>query len=94
MRQIAAKAIILLLAIIIAVILVAPEVSPVPAVSRTDWSACLLVVFMTWLAVVFGLLALIRARTSSIPRDSLLLPALFCGPPASSPCVAVSPLRC
>jgi len=93
-RQIAAKAIILLLAIIIAVILVAPEVNLVPAVPRTDWSACLLVVFMGWLAATFGRIAIVCSHTPSHPRNSLLLSSLFCGPPTSLVCLSLSPLRC
>ena len=93
MRQIAAKTIILLLAIIIAAILVAPGVDLAPAVSRTDWSACLLVVFMTWLAATFGGINLVRGYVPSLARDSLLPPApIGEAPPTSAP-LSLS-LRC
>ncbi|HEX5434192.1 MAG TPA: hypothetical protein VFY05_08140 [Candidatus Angelobacter sp.] len=93
MRRIAAKAIILLLAIIIAVILVAPGVNLAPVVSRTDWSACLLVVFMGWLAAIFGRIALLYAYSPSLPRDSLLLTRPFREATPSSATPSLS-LRC
>lgn len=94
MRRIAAKTVILLLAIIIAAILVAPSVDLAPAVSRTDWSACLLVVFVAWLAATFGPIALARTHAPGVQRDAWLLSVLAGGPPATSACISLVSLRC
>jgi hypothetical protein len=81
-RQIAAKATILLLAIIIAAVLIAPQVDLDPAAPRLEWAACLLMVFLSWLAALTismsTAIGITRLRADCFPLD--LTPI----PPASS----------
>jgi len=68
-RQILAKTIIIFLALLIASILVAPSVNLDPAAPRLEWAACLLVIFIGWLAAMFAYAALLRANGPLVLPD-------------------------
>jgi hypothetical protein len=81
-RQIAAKAIILSLALIIAAILIAPQVDLDPVAPRLEWAACLLAVFLSWLAavVMFRITTLAAAALRALSPSLLLTPIVTCSP--------------
>jgi hypothetical protein len=69
-RQFLAKAIIVFLAVVVATILIAPSVNLDPAAPRLEWAACLLVVFVSWLAVIFECRLWLRASGPLLQTDN------------------------
>ena len=90
MRQIAAKAIILSLAIIIATILIAPQVDLDPVAPRLEWAAYLIIVFLTWLAML-GNFCLLPPAAQQSSSQRAALPARIL---SSVPCPGDVQLRC
>jgi len=93
-RQVFAKAIIILLALVVATILIAPSVNLDPAAPRLEWAACLLVIFISWLAVLFACAALLRTGAPLPPADCILWYGRELGAPLSCDCPSTSCLRC
>lgn len=93
-RQVFAKAIIILLALVVATILIAPSVNLDPAVPRLEWAACLLVIFISWLAVLFAWAALLRTGAPLPSADCILWYGWERGAPLSCDCLSTSCLRC
>ena len=82
MRQIAAKALIALLVLIIATILIAPQVDLDPVAPRLEWAACLMIIFLAYLASMVEFYSAISGIAEpSIARIFLL----HAGPPHLNP---------
>jgi hypothetical protein len=90
-RQIVAKALVVSLAVIIATILIAPQVDLDPVAPRLEWAACLLIVFLTWLAGMAGISS--TGTNLSKPDGASVAPTP--GRPHHCSCTAELPLlRC
>ena len=61
------------LAIMIAAILIAPQVDLDPVAPRLEWAACLVIVFLTWLATLANL-CLMRAMEQQSSNQRAGLP--------------------
>jgi hypothetical protein len=88
-RQIAVKAIIIFMALIIAAILVAPQVDLDPVAPRLEWAACLLMIFLSWLA---ALTMYSISGLATVPLGAHWFPSSFIPIAPSSP--RSSSLRC